>query len=126
MNGFDTPSTTVVVFERHSWWAPELERRFLDTGIRVRTCPRIRDLLAEPATVVVLHVDSSPAECLAYLGRRDSERVPCVAIVSDQTADLEWTIRELGATSVLHEYTSGDLLADVCRRASGMERTTID
>lgn len=109
---------TIVVFENAPRWAPEMERRFHDDHhVVVRACRRIRDVsrlvpVDDPA-VVLFDVPSEPAACLDLLPQLTT---PVVAMVDDATADLEWSLRELGATSILHEFTPGHVLADVCRR----------
>lgn len=109
---------TIVVFEHAPRWAPEMERRFLaDDRVVVRACRRPRDVVrllpeADPA-VVVLDVPSDPAAALDVIPHVP---VPVIAMIDDATRDLEWSLRELGVTSVLHEFEPGTVLAGVCER----------
>jgi hypothetical protein len=117
-------ATTIAVFEHRPRWAPELERRFDDDRtVTVRACRRTRDLAALLADgergVVVLDVSADPAACLDHLGRRPLAAIPTVVILTRGTRDLEWSLRELGATAVLDEFAPGHVLADACRRTWG-------
>jgi hypothetical protein len=112
---------SIAVFEHQPRWAPELERRFDDDrDVTVGACRRTRDLAALLAEaergVIVLDVTADPAACLDHLSRTPHGSTPIVAILTRQTHDLEWSLRELGATAVLDEFEPGHVVADACRR----------
>ena len=120
---------TVFVFETKPRWTPELQRQFNDEDIRVRNCPSTSELVTllesctvsgdtTPAFVVVLDFAAGAAECLQFLGRLISRAGPWPIIVigSSRTAELEWSVRELGALEFVVDYISGEDLARLCRR----------
>lgn len=114
-------SQLVVVFELRSRWAPELQRQFAGEEVRIRACRSLRDLdglLADsPGSIAILDLLAGPAVCLQFLARHGghSPQTPIVVVGSCHTAELEWPIRELGATEFLPAPT-GERLAAVCRR----------
>ena len=109
------------MLERRPWWTPELQRQFLGTDVRVRSGRSFRDLrtLLTPATrVLVLEFDVSPAECLQWLGGRSGMAAECSVVVigTEESAELEWLVRELGATDFVPETIGGGALAVLCRK----------
>jgi DNA-binding NtrC family response regulator len=112
---------TIVVFEKRPRWAPELERQFLDQGVRVRACRMTADILprlARSRSVAVLDLEAGAADCLQFLGRVVGRTpfVPAIVIGSARTAELEWPTRELGAVDFVFDSVSGEELAALCRR----------
>jgi len=117
---------TILVFEKSPRWAPELERQFVDTDVAVRSYRATADLRrflgtsSEPGTtqMVLLDFDSSPADCLQLLGQPSAPGTspPVLAIASPRTAELEWSLRELGARHVIVDSVCGDTVARLCRR----------
>ncbi|MGE3313470.1 MAG: hypothetical protein AB7O26_00050 [Planctomycetaceae bacterium] len=113
---------TVVVFERRPRWFPEMQRQFVGEETRIRWCTELRDverhLAADGSFVVVLDFDECPGECLQLLGRSvgASQSVPFVCIGSQQTAELEWIVRELGGLAFFPDHVTGDRIAALCRR----------
>ena len=113
---------TVVVFEMRPTWTPELQRQWRSRSVRVRGCRAIADiddgLNGSRMGVVVLDLDGDAESCLRYLDRR-MERwrgVPVVAVGSERMRELEWSVRELGATSFVCGRVKGAELADCCQR----------
>ena len=76
----------------------------------------LRDRLV--GTLILLDLASGPADCLQFLGRslNATDFPPTVVIGSQELADLEWPVRELGALDFLLGHLSGDDLAAICRR----------
>lgn len=116
-----TFSGEIAVLERRPWWTPELQRQFLGTGVRVRSGSSFRDLrslLTPEIRVLAIEFDVSPAECLQWLGGRAGIAAECPAIVigTEQTAEFEWLVRELGATDFVPETIGGRALAALCRK----------
>jgi DNA-binding NtrC family response regulator len=113
---------TLLIFERRPRWVPELERQFFGQDVRVRGCRSLKDVLerlASPADcVVVLDLEAAPAECLQTLGRlmTRSPSPTILVLASEAYRELEWPIRELGATAFLEEPVPGDEMAEWCRR----------
>lgn len=116
-----TAAAEVAVLERRPWWTPELQRQFLNEPVRVRSGRGLRDLaglLTPPPDVLIIEFELAPAGCLQWLGQRSGEaaHVPVVVIGTSRTAELEWLVRELGATEVVLDTVPGHLLAGLCRR----------
>ena len=115
-------SAVVVVFELRPTWAPELQRQFRTPSVRVRSCRAVDDiddsLRADYLAVVLLDLDGDTESCLRYLGRRLESWIPVPVIVvgSERMRELEWPVRELGATSFECGHINGVELAQTCRR----------
>ena len=116
------PAWCVAVFERRPFLGPELQRQFANRQVEVRECRSVHDL--DSATddvargVVLLDLDSAPAECLGWLGRqmREPSARPVIACATADLADLEWTVREAGAIAFVNEEITGLELARLCLR----------
>lgn len=112
----------VVVFETRPRWTPELQRQFACECVRVRACGTwsdVRRRLAESGdSLLVLDLAVGAADALRYLGRQigATSRRPVVVITDRRSADLEWSLRELGTVQVFTDDLSGEELADFCRR----------
>jgi DNA-binding response OmpR family regulator len=110
------------VFEKRPRWAPELQRQFADESVRIVACRSLRDVADRSANVargvIVLDLTADTAECLRFLGNRlgDVETLPIFVVGSAQTAALEWTVRELGATAFFPGTIPGHEMAALCRR----------
>ncbi len=116
------PAWCVAVFERRPFWGPELQRQLANRQVEVRECRSVHDLNSatdDVATaVVLLDLDSAPAECLGWLGRqiREPSARPVIACATTDLADLEWTVREAGAIAFVNEEITGVELARLCLR----------
>lgn len=116
------PTRCVAVFERRPFWGPELQRQLAEQQVEVRECRSVQDL--DTATkdvasaVVLLDLESAPAECLGWLGRqiREPHARSVIACVSADLADLEWTVREAGAVAFVSDEVTGAELARLCLR----------
>ncbi len=118
---------TVFVFERTPYWTPELQRQFADKNVHVRQCNSLADVrqLALPTQppfylyprVVLLDFPSGPAGCLQFLVESRVGRfgVP-VVVYAVGAAELEWPLREAGATEVVVEHVPGHEMARLCQR----------
>lgn len=112
----------IVVHEKRPRWTPELQRQFMGEAVRVRACWSLADIAPRPADdgplVAVLDLDAAPAESLHFLARGTGRpwRLPVLVLASPRMADLEWSVRELGATAFLPADIGGDELATLCRR----------
>lgn len=111
---------SILVFEQHPWWVPELQRRFLDEPVQVKGTPSGDDFerLMPGVDVAVLVLEGASAACLQILGRwhERSGIPPFVLIGTPSHRELEWAVRELGASTVLEDTVTGEALAAVCRR----------
>lgn len=113
---------TLLIFERRPRWVPELERQFLGQNVRVRGCRSIKDLLdrfhSSPKCLVILDLEADPDGCLDALARLMAHSLsPTILVVaSERYRELEWAIRELGATAFLEEPLPGDEMAECCLR----------
>ena len=113
---------TAVVFEKRRRWGPELERQFANENVNVFECRSLRDVVDRTAEVVrgviLLDLDFKPAECLRFLARRlsDGASLPVFIVGSDETAGLEWPVRDLGAAAFFAKTIPGHEMADLFRR----------
>lgn len=113
---------TLLIFERRPRWVPELERQFLGQNVRVRGCRSVKDLWDRFTTsskcLLILDLDFDPEGCLITLARlmARSPSPTILVVASEMHRNLEWTIRELGATAFLEEPIPGDEMAERCRR----------
>ena len=107
----------VVVHERRPRWTPQLQRHLAAEGFRVRGCRSLADVAPGRLTpsVAILELEAAPAESLHFLAR-NAGSCPIIVIAGPASAELEWPIRELGATAVVSEDVSPDALANLCRR----------
>ena len=116
-----TPRAAVAVLEREPYWSPELQRQLGGDGIYVRTCGGTDDVdrvFSEwPRSLAVIELDVAPAAILAWLAKRSGRAAqPLLVFSSAVTNELEWTVRELGATSFRRDLVAGRELAMQCRR----------
>ena len=115
------PSSCVAVFERQPFWGPELQRHFIDRQIAVRECRSLNDLV--PAirefskAVMLIVLDSAPAECLKWLEdfAATDYHVPRIVVASAEFNQFEWLIRESGGIFVDDELPRGRV-AKLCER----------
>ena len=99
-----------------------MQRQFVARNVLVRECRALCDLI--PATndfaaaTILIDIDSSPVDCLAWLSvqLREPLRRPVIACASSDLADLEWTVREAGAIAFVGDEVSGGELARLCLR----------
>ena len=116
------PARCVAVFEKRPYWGPELRRQLVSRQVVVPECRSLQDLA--PATndftqaLVLLDLDSAPAECLSWLSRQLGALParPVIACASVSLADLEWTVREAGAIGFISDEITGAELARLCLR----------
>ncbi len=110
---------SLAILEKRSRWVPELKRRFLGTPITVRGYSTARELAGgDYIGVALLVLDDLEEACLDLLFRLGRRMLPpCMVVVgSKQNADLEWSIRELGATAFVMTDIPSDEMVDLCRR----------
>ncbi|MBI3860721.1 MAG: hypothetical protein HY290_02370 [Planctomycetia bacterium] len=113
----------IVLFEKAPRWEAELKRRFEAHQVLVRPCRSPVDVLGlcrrAPGSVVVVDFAVGIADTLRLLGALVAERLETYPIVigSIETAELEWSARELGAVDFVTDRIGGGLLASLCRRA---------
>jgi len=113
---------TIVVFESRSRWEPELQRQFRNESVRVRGCRTWSELssfaFSPIAEALVIDLPEDLTECLQWLNKLVAPpRVPSVIVLcSSESADLEWTLRDVGVREVLVGDLSGEQLARNCRR----------
>lgn len=113
---------TAIVFERRPHWAPELERQFANETIRIVECRSLSDVAERSAGVargvILLDLSFKTAECLRFLGRRlgHEAALPIFVVVSNKMAELEWSVRDLGATAFFAKTIPGHEMAGLCRR----------
>ncbi len=121
----ETPRTParLIVCERTGRWAVALRRELAGSGVRVwetRTLADCRDeLIASPASFVVVELGRGNVERLLRLLARQPRRFPAarIAVVADRSsADHEWLMREAGAVHFLSSPRQAGLLARLACR----------
>ena len=123
------PTASVLVYETSPRWTPELQRQFDGEDVRVRACgtiQRVSERIAEldqltdvvPGGVIILDLETNPADCLQFLGATAElyDNWSKIVISSERLAELEWSARELGAIGFFSEFVSGRELSRLCRR----------
>jgi DNA-binding NtrC family response regulator len=111
-----------LIFERRPRWVPELERQFQGQNVRVRGCRSVKDLFqrfrSSPKCLVVLDLEADLKGCLTALAQLMARSpTPTILVVgSGKYRNLEWAVRELGATAFLEEPLPGDQMAEWCLR----------
>lgn len=111
----------VIVFEKRHRWLPELRRQWQGQPIEVHGCRTVEDMDLTSrgegrSPLVVLDFDSDPVSCLLFLGRHARNRFECstLILVSSETTELQWALRELGVDSVLDSRKDGMEVARSC------------
>ncbi len=118
----DKPERGILVFERAPYWGPELKRQFSDQSLFVRECRTVGDLNPSIADfsecLVVISLDSAPADCLTWIGKQSQALAgpPIIVIASPEYAELEWAVREAGAAAYVNDEICGRDLARICLR----------
>ena len=113
----------VIVFEKSPRWEAELKRRLAGGALRVRPCRSSADALElcrqAPGSAIVLDLAAGTADVLQLLEVLLRQRLPVWPIVvgPEETAELEWPARELGAIAFVSDRIGGDSLAETCRQA---------
>ena len=117
-----TSEAAIVVFEKRPRWTPELQRQFHGENVIVRSCRSVAAIASVsdvPAVaVIVLSLDAAPADVLRFLENRSrrGDGLAIIVVASARWGELEWRIRELGATDFIVEPVAGDDMARMCRR----------
>ena len=120
----DRDVSTIIVLERSSRFRGELEIEWLRTAGAdrdggVESAASVSEVFELSAGVrngmVVADLEMGQAEVLRLLERWD-RNWPVVVIGPQETAGLEWPMRELGATAVLFEPVNPSRLMATCRR----------
>ncbi|MCA9026651.1 MAG: hypothetical protein KDA86_15700 [Planctomycetaceae bacterium] len=112
----------VIVFESQPFWAPELQRQFLDDDVHVRTCRSINDLQQRLAKqtydVCIIDLSADLPGVLRWLGdwQIRGSHTAILVIAAEEQKSLEWHVRELGASSFATEYVTGIQVAGMCRK----------
>lgn len=116
MTKCSTPPSLIAVFEREPWWRPELMRQFANDPVAIRQVAHIEPLRTEASgfdrIVGLCDVRGRPTEALSQLMRwtKAFPGCPFLIIGSEALAELEWTLRDLGATHLLtHAVRGGSL-----------------
>lgn len=112
----------VIILEKQPLWEAELKRAFAGDLVQVRACRlpgQVPGVLSNmPGSVLVLDLESGPAECLRLIakGMEVTPPIQIVVLATTELADLELPARELGAVEFLHAPLGGIRLAELCRR----------
>ena len=96
-----------------------MQRQLHGEDVAVRGCRRVQDIIGTaPPDVAVLHWDGAGLEIPSAVQtlREHSEELGILVILPASLHEVEWSLRDLGATAVLPEAEGGGRLAAVCRR----------
>lgn len=135
----------LAIFENRPRLTPELQRQFqTDADVKIRDFRSISELnttvvsststkaiqatanqRTTARTVVLLDLEADPAGCLRFLEQHLENRpqIATVVVGSEETSELEWPIRELGAVTFINDYHAGLNLAQLCRQLSRKQTT---
>lgn len=117
-----TARRRIVVVEPESFWVSELRRRFQDepTDIQLVLAANVqREVIAAPPDIVVLDAGRLRDIDLDRIGRlaRGFPGGALVVILGAGAGNgVEWSLREVGAATVVDELIGGERLAAICRR----------
>lgn len=107
----------VLVLENEPFWLPELQRQFQAEPVTIEAIAVDEVAMKDDSVVVAV------AEILLQQGAREffaaqpgAVGTPLVAIAGRSVQRWEWLLRELGAVSVIDQFTRGEQLAMLCRR----------
>jgi hypothetical protein len=116
-------AVSVIVLESRPRWVPELRRRLIKPPISVRACRSLIDARESARgsvlpCLLLIDLSVTPEACVTWMGQRTREerRHAVVAIAPSTVADLEWILRDLGASAVLSDASTADEVARVCQR----------
>jgi len=119
---------TLLVLEEAPFWSTELQRHLGSEAVSIRLRCRVEDawelLNADRVKMLVIGLDIDLPAVLRLLTRlADSlSAVRVTVLVTPETCDLEWSLRELGVVNILTTpFESRDLL-DIVRREFGLVR----
>jgi DNA-binding NtrC family response regulator len=115
------------VFEREPFLAPELQRRFRNADVAVRSCRLASEVnAAKGVRVVVLDMEAAPEEVLRELARLSTrdDAPAAIVIASAALQEAEWAVRELGAAGFLDGFVGGERLARQCGRLLALRHST--
>lgn len=112
----------ILVFEKRPRWESELKRQLAGRDVVIRPCRSGADarslLETMPGSVLVLELESGPEECLRLVAFAAQIRQEGRAVVigPGDGAELEWSLRELGAGGVVPATVPARELAELCTR----------
>ncbi len=109
-------SATILILEREPYWTPELQRQFYGESIRIRGCRKWSELADDIHALVIVNFDEFASECLTGLPRRTHGAGPLIVIGSSASAELEFVLRDAGASAFFPKLPTGEELARCCRR----------
>ncbi len=138
---------TIVVFEPRPRWEPILRWQLADQPVRVRPCRAwsnltiLLDSAIKSLSSQYVPLESSPNNCafapiasilidpseqingfLTWLTSRSATPlIPLFVICPNESADLEWTLRDAGVGAVLTGEIESKRLAQLCCRRCGNE-----
>ena len=121
MRGTQThrPTGTIGVLERKPFLAPELQRQCEVEQIAIRSLRHVDDLIALAVPrVCILAIESDQNAVFRFIREAKCDsHTACVVCIDDRQDDaVEWTLREIGAVSVIDRFIRGDELAAICRK----------
>lgn len=114
--------TTVFIYEKRPRWTPGLQHLFSEGEVRVRGVGKLsRELLNSDDgghRVLLLVLADAEAACLQFLGTVSASlmTMPVIVIGDSSTMELEWAVRDLGASHFVNELTPLHDVARICRR----------
>lgn len=129
----NSPTSIIAVYEALPYWGPELQRQFPQSSVAVRECRSLADLLPSiegfAKSVLLIDLASGLEACLAWFASSALQRPASCSIIacgSPETAELEWVLRDAGATAFLPDVIPGITLSKLCRRQLGLIQRRVD
>ena len=117
-----SPPSTLLVLEETPFWSAELQRSIGSAAFSIRLRCRVEDawelLKTGQVKMLVIGLDIDLPAVLRLLTRLvDVLPIPRVTILlTPEKRDLEWSLRELGASDILMTPFASHELVDVVRR----------
>lgn len=112
----------IIIFEKGTRWEAGLKRYFLGQDLVIRPCRLVADVAAAwqqaPGSVTLIDLSTDTDIGLRVIRQATSQcpAGPVIAIVTPQQFDLEWPLRELGATCLWSSEAPPRTLAERCHQ----------
>lgn len=113
------PPGRIGVLESEAFLAPELQRQFVGEQTVVQSFRQVDGLVAlKPPRVFVLTIEADQNAVIRFIQTaRLNPAAPCVVPMPGADGPSgEWSLREIGAVSVVDPFIRGDELAAICRK----------
>ena len=90
----NSPDAVIAVFELEPYWGPELQRQFHSANVAVAECRSFDDIFpivdGFSKAIIVIDLDTSIADCLAWLGTEVAKHPIQIRKLDDQAIFKSW------------------------------------